>query len=265
MIENPLISIVTIVYNGESILEKTIQSVINQTYENIEYIIVDGASTDGTVCLIKKYENRISKWISEPDNGLYDAMNKGAMLATGDFINFLNADDILYTENTIKDAIQHINNINIGYYGRANIISEKVCWTYPNFEVKNYKKWLKLNLPNHQTMLFPKKFYKNFKYDLRLKIGADDDYKLYAIENFDIQFIDIVFVEFHRGGISTNHNNISFFIQRMKESFIRNYKHKKWIRFILDPFKLILMYFVSYLFGEDKFNQFIKIIVKLKG
>lgn len=87
----PLITVITAVYNGEAYLEKTILSVINQTYENVEYIIIDGGSTDGTIDIIKKCESKINYWISEADNGIYNAMNKSIKLATSDWINFINA------------------------------------------------------------------------------------------------------------------------------------------------------------------------------
>ena len=84
----PLISVITVVYNGEKYLEETIQSIINQTYDNVEYIIIDGGSTDGTVDIIKKYEDRIDYWVSEKDKGISDAFNKGVKVAKGDYINF---------------------------------------------------------------------------------------------------------------------------------------------------------------------------------
>lgn len=89
----PLVSIITVVYNGEKYLQQTIESVVNQAYENIEYIIIDGGSTDKTLEIIKKYEHYISLWKSEPDNGLYDAMNKGISLAKGELIGMINSDD----------------------------------------------------------------------------------------------------------------------------------------------------------------------------
>ena len=101
---NPLITIVTVSFNAVTTIEKTILSVINQTYSNIEYIIIDGGSTDGTVEIIKKYENKISKWISEPDRGIYDAMNKGIKLAIGKWINFMNAGDC-FTNNSVLENI----------------------------------------------------------------------------------------------------------------------------------------------------------------
>src|SRR6187455_126103 len=93
MENSPLVSIITIVYNGEKYIENTIQSVINQSYPNLEYIIIDGGSTDNTVDIIKKYQSHISYWISEPDNGQTDAINKGFAKCTGEIFNWLNSDD----------------------------------------------------------------------------------------------------------------------------------------------------------------------------
>ncbi len=102
---NPLISIITVVFNGKKSLEKTIQSVINQSYENIEYIIIDGGSTDGTVELIKQYEPYLNSWVSESDRGIYDAMNKGIKLAQGRIIGILNSGD-LYSQNALQEVAE---------------------------------------------------------------------------------------------------------------------------------------------------------------
>ena len=101
----PTFSIITVTFNAERWLERTILSVLSQSYSNIEFIIVDGASKDGTVDIIKQYESGISSWISEPDNGLYDAMNKGLKMATGDYVWFINAGDTLYTSDTLQRIV----------------------------------------------------------------------------------------------------------------------------------------------------------------
>ena len=112
----PLITVVTVVYNGEVSIEATILSVINQTYKNIEYIIIDGASTDGTVDIIKKYEDRITYWISEKDKCIYEAKNKGIEKATGDWINFMNVGDTFVSDETVNQISQHLNeDLNIVY------------------------------------------------------------------------------------------------------------------------------------------------------
>jgi glycosyltransferase involved in cell wall biosynthesis len=89
----PKISVITICYNAVDLIEKTILSVLHQSYDNIEYIIIDGNSTDGTVDIIQKYANQLAYWISEPDGGIFDAMNKGLDHATGEWVNFMNAGD----------------------------------------------------------------------------------------------------------------------------------------------------------------------------
>ncbi len=105
MVGNLKVSIITVCLNAQNTIEVTIQSVLSQTYQNIEYIIVDGVSTDGTGQVISRYQDKISKIVSEKDSGIYDAMNKGVRLATGDIIYFLNADDRFYDHRVIEDVV----------------------------------------------------------------------------------------------------------------------------------------------------------------
>jgi glycosyltransferase involved in cell wall biosynthesis len=106
------ISIITVVFNSKADLIKTMESVLSQTFNNIEHIIIDGGSTDGTVDIIRQNVNHIAKWISEPDKGIYDAMNKGIRMATGDYIGFLNAGDCYFNENTIRDMFACLSDNN---------------------------------------------------------------------------------------------------------------------------------------------------------
>ncbi len=123
-LNKPLISIVTIVYNGEQFLERTIQSIIGQTYDRIEYIIIDGNSKDKTVEIIKKYSSKIAFWQSEPDKGLYDAMNKGIKVAKGDYLLFINAGDELYETDTIKKIVNSSAELPDIYYGETLMVNE---------------------------------------------------------------------------------------------------------------------------------------------
>ena len=120
----PKISIITVVFNGEALIERTIESVLEQTYTNIEYIIIDGFSKDRTLTIIEQYRSKISKIISEKDNGIYDAMNKGLQIATGDYILFLNAGDELYSNITLSRVFESSTDADV-YYGNTAVTNEK--------------------------------------------------------------------------------------------------------------------------------------------
>ena len=118
------ISIITVVFNGKSFIERTIKSVLSQTYSNVEYIIIDGDSTDGTVDVVELYRSGIAKLISEKDKGIYDAMNKGLLQATGDYVLFLNAGDELVAVDTLAKVIASFENADV-YYGNTKIVNER--------------------------------------------------------------------------------------------------------------------------------------------
>jgi len=121
---NPILSVVTIVYNNVTDIERTMLSVLGQTYPHIEYIVIDGLSNDGTLDIIKKYESRITKLISEKDEGIYDAMNKGLAAATGDYIIFMNSGDEFYAPDTATQVFASEPNADI-YYGETEMIGNK--------------------------------------------------------------------------------------------------------------------------------------------
>jgi glycosyltransferase involved in cell wall biosynthesis len=120
---NPRLSVITIVYNNVRDIERTIRSVVNQTYANIEYVIVDGQSNDGTLQIIEKYKDRIAKFISEKDEGIYDAMNKGLSLATGDYVIFMNSGDEFYDSETVAAVFASGDDADI-YYGETEMIAD---------------------------------------------------------------------------------------------------------------------------------------------
>src|SRR5579862_3140474 len=120
----PKLSVITIVYNNVRDIERTMLSVLGQTYPGIEYIVVDGLSTDGTLDIIKKYSDRINTFVSEKDEGIYDAMNKGLALATGDYVLFMNSADEFYSTETVSDVFASAENTDI-YYGETEMINER--------------------------------------------------------------------------------------------------------------------------------------------
>ena len=120
---NPRLSVITIVYNNVRDIERTIQSVVNQTYTNIEYVIVDGLSNDGTLQVIDKYKSQIAKFVSEKDEGIYDAMNKGLTIATGDYVIFMNSGDEFYDRETVAAVFASADDADI-YYGETEMIDD---------------------------------------------------------------------------------------------------------------------------------------------
>jgi len=174
--ERPLITVITVVYNGERYMEQTIQSVINQTYDNIEYIIVDGGSTDNTLKIIKKYENRIDYWISEADSGLWDAMNKGIRLANGEILNFLNSDDYYRTREVIEIVVDDFIRTKCdAWCGNVNMVTIEGQFLY-TFRTQLHNPFCCFP---HQAFFYKKILHEKYGlYNQSLEYGADYDFYL---------------------------------------------------------------------------------------
>ena len=169
MIFLPLITVITVVFNGVKTIEETIQSVVNQTYPNIEYIIIDGGSMDGTQNIIKKYGGVIDYWVSEPDKGIYDAMNKGISIATGHWVNFMNSGDKFYNKY-IVGIIQNYLNADI-VYGDSMHFDEKINnAVYKNIG-KDVNKWNPKFC--HQSLFEKKEWLCKYPFNLKYHVGAD--------------------------------------------------------------------------------------------
>lgn len=175
----PKISIITITLNSERYLEQTITSIISQTYANLEYIIIDGGSSDGTLKIIQKYKSKIDKWISEPDNGIADAMNKGVKLSTGDYILFIHSDDYLIDQKSIEKAVEHMNTPHdiflFDIYLEKNETKLIYSPNYPIFLI-NFKMPI-----SHQSCFCSKRLFKQIGgFDINLQIDMDYDFFLRA-------------------------------------------------------------------------------------
>ncbi|MCB0724842.1 MAG: glycosyltransferase [Ignavibacteriae bacterium] len=182
--KQPVISIITVVYNGKKVLPMTIKSIATQTYDNIEYIIIDGASTDSTLDVIEKNKNIVSKFVSEPDRGIYDAMNKGLKIATGDYVWFLNAGDEIYSSDTISKVFE-LEEAD-AYYGDVGYIDEneedlgtRTLKTPP--ESFSWKDMIWGMVVSHQSFIVKRKYAVN--YDLRYKYTADVDWMIKTLKN----------------------------------------------------------------------------------
>ncbi len=224
------ISIVTVCFNSENTIEDTIKSVLNQSYENIEYIIIDGNSTDKTKDIIKKYINNIDIFISESDAGIYFAMNKGISAATGEFIGFLNSDDIFASENIIKSIAELIlsNQLDV-IYGNLQIVKrDNLDFVIRNFLPGKHTDGLCLKgwHPPHPTLYVRRNIMIELNgFDTRYKLQSDIDFmlKLFEIKKVKSFYCDLLFVKMRNGGTSTSSlSNIIFGNIEAFISFRRN-------------------------------------------
>ncbi len=217
--DKPLITVITVIYNNEETLERCIKSVLEQTYDNIEYIVIDGGSSDGTLDIIKKYQDSIDYYISEPDGGIYYAMNKGIALASGDYIYFANSDDWVYPKSIQTIAEKSINSNPEYIFGnikqehrvyRGNEYKERVFFTSP--------------FPHPSMFTSRECFNKYGNFDASMKIAADYDFvvRLY-VNNASFIYIDEIISFFSEGGVSDhNHNNNDNHIHQSERNTIKN-------------------------------------------
>ena len=197
----PVFSVITVTYNAAAVLEDTIQSVIAQTYHHVEYIIVDGASKDGTTGIIDRYRDRIARVVSEPDGGLYDAMNKGIALATGDYLCFLNAGDSFHEDDTLQQIVHSLaphDTLPGVIYGETDLVDceghfvRKRRLSAP--EVLTWKSFRQGMLVCHQAFFARRDLVE--PYDLRYRFSADFDWcirvmkKAHVLHNAHLVVID---------------------------------------------------------------------------
>jgi len=251
MKNSPLVSIITVVLNRKDTIEFAIKSVLSQTYSNIEYIIVDGGSTDGTVDVIKKYNKYILKWISEPDNGIYDAMNKGIKMARGQIIGILNSDDVYADNKVIEVVVKAIEENNadccwsdLVYVDRENTDKIIRYWKSSEFKEEKLKRgWM----PPHPTFFVKKWVYEKYGYfNLDFPIAADYELMLRLLEKYKIRscYIPKVLVKMRTGGKSNRAlvNIIKANIECYKAWKVNDLK-PSYITFVLKPLLKIFQYF----------------------
>ncbi|WP_188020375.1 glycosyltransferase family 2 protein [Deferribacter autotrophicus] len=232
----PLISIITVVYNGEKYLEETIKSVINQTYHNVEYIIIDGGSTDGTLGIIKKYENYIDYWVSEPDEGIYDAMNKGILTARGKWIAFLNSDDKFINCYLLNNLFIYLfSDVDILY---GNILKNgKIKKAYHNFL------YFYMSI-KHPATFINAKLARKIKFDKSYKIAGD--YKLFLeckIKKCKFKKVNCVFTIMREGGVSSNSLDSIKEVWNVQSKMLKKYRIVFFINKILFIFRKVKFVF----------------------
>ena len=256
MKDKPLVSIITICLNNEKYLEQTIQSVVNQTYKKIEYIIIDGGSTDKSLEIIKKYESQITYWKSEPDKGIYDAMNKGTKIARGDYVFYLNAGDYLYSE----DAIEKVLHLAVDEKEKPLLIVAKVRiafrdelldWVWPIDEKRVYQ-----YNPPHQAVLISKRIYQSVLYNPLFKVAGDTEFweRLRQQNLFQIKYVDCILSVFRLGGVS---NQIDMEYRRYIERQAINLFYGKMnniifiLKLLLGTFLITTKRILFAIFGEN--------------
>jgi glycosyltransferase involved in cell wall biosynthesis len=210
MSNNIKISIITINKNNAKGLEKTIISVTNQTHKYIEYVVIDGNSTDKSLDVINKYTNSISISISEQDNGIYDAMNKGLELCTGEYILFLNSGDVLYNNQTIENVIQYLDNDFDFIYGNLSIIKDNRIVELKSPKEIYYFESYQHNIPPHPVCFIKKSLYNKFNgFDTSYKIVSDvvTISKILSDKKIRYKYVDSIITVFDTNGVSSNINN----------------------------------------------------------
>jgi len=201
------VSLITIAYNSAETIEDTIKSIVAQEYSNIEYIIIDGGSTDNTLSIIEKYKESISTIISEPDKGIYDAMNKGVQNATGDLVGILNSDDIYADNKVVSNIVEAIGNkdsiyADLVYVDRDNTDKVTRYWKSGKYRRGIFKKgWM----PPHPTFFIKKSCYDQYGiYNLQLKSAADYELMLRMLHkhNISVAYLPEVITKMRVGGQS---------------------------------------------------------------
>lgn len=202
----PLISIITVVFNGEKFLEKTIQSIINQSYDNIEYAIIDGGSTDGTVDIIKKYEDKIDYWVSEKDKGISDAFNKGVKIVNGDYINFQGDGDGFVSNDVLEKVFEDINpDEDIFVSARIQRVDVDGNEMFISKHVENFHSsslMFRMSLP-HQGLFTHRKYFEKYGlFDVNNIFCMDYDHLLRAYHEFPkVVMKDIVVARWRADGL----------------------------------------------------------------
>lgn len=207
------VSVITICYNRSATIAKAIESVLNQDYPNIEYIVIDGNSKDGTQEVIESYSGKIAHYISEPDKGMYDAINKGFALATGDVVGLMHSDDEFYDTSAVSKIVKAFssNPDTDGIYGdgiyvtndlEENIVRNRICGKY---DIKRiYSGWL----PLHPTVYLKKSIIEKYgNYDLNFKIASDTEFLLRYLFKYKIKmyYMNEYVVKMRMGGMSTSY------------------------------------------------------------
>ncbi|MCD8572408.1 MAG: glycosyltransferase family 2 protein [Bacteroides graminisolvens] len=237
----PLFSIITVTYHAESVLEETILSVVSQTYHNIEYIIVDGASKDRTLSIVNKYRDRIQAVVSEPDKGLYDAMNKGLKMAKGEYVCFLNAGDTFHEDDTLQLIVHQLNKSNVlpdVIYGETALVDAQRHFVrmrrLQTPDTLNWKSFRQGMLVCHQAFIAKRALAET--YDLNYRFSADFDWCIRVMKKASLLHnTRLTLIDYLDEGMTTKNRKAS-----LKERFRIMAKHYGYISTVLHHIWFVL-------------------------
>lgn len=248
----PSFTIITVTYNAEAVLERTLKSVLNQTYQHIEYIIVDGASTDGTKVLLDKYSSQISKIISEKDSGIYDAMNKGLNAATGNYVWFMNAGDTIYCPETVQhivDQLSQLSTLPDIIYGETAIVDINEQFLYMRRlkapESLTWKSFGNGMLVCHQAFIVKQSISQH--YNLHYRLSADYDWCIRCMKQSNINYnTHLTLTNYLNEGETTRNLKAS-----LKERFVIMSRHYGTIITVIRHIKFLIRYTLSNLTNKS--------------
>jgi len=219
------VSIVTVCYNSEKTIKDTLESVLKQTYNNIEYIIIDGLSKDNTLNIIKEYQKKFNNkmiYISESDKGIYDAMNKGIKLSTGDIVGILNSDDILADEKVIERIVMEFEKSKCDCTYSDLVYKDENTMTFDVRRFNNLKETKKIGWhPPHPTLYLKRTIYEDIGYfNISYKIAADYDFMIRLLKEnkYKLSYIKETLIYMRAGGVSTN--GLKGYYENFKESYV---------------------------------------------
>lgn len=247
-----MISIVTVVKNDKIGLEKTIDSVSQQTYQLYEHLIIDSVSTDGTFEYLSNLKIKNLKWISENDEGIYDAMNKGVKLAKG-WIIMLNAGDTLYSNTVLKKISIYLIDKNSVYFGQVRNYSKilPISWIYPEISIKNSR-------PPHQGLFIHKDYHDNFRYLSWMKISADRYLIDISLAKTKKIFLGEIITNLELGGISNSYESIKQTMNLINENkFINKNQGNSNLMIFKTSIRHLSKYFLRLIFGKKLFQRII--------
>jgi glycosyltransferase involved in cell wall biosynthesis len=237
----PLFSIITVTYHAESVLEETILSVVSQTYHNIEYIIIDGASKDRTLSIVNKYRDKIQAVVSEPDKGLYDAMNKGLKMAKGEYVCFLNAGDTFHEDDTLQLIVHQLNKSNVlpdVIYGETALVDAQRHFVrmrrLQTPDTLNWKSFRQGMLVCHQAFIAKRALAET--YDLNYRFSADFDWCIRVMKKASLLHnTRLTLIDYLDEGMTTKNRKAS-----LKERFRIMAKHYGYISTVLHHIWFVL-------------------------